>query len=144
VVISRGYALIVLIIFSIFSLYYVYMRPSIFTPSTPFEAPKDSSRISATWEDFLRDCGGEVVVENNVHARNVFNHRYENNIVAWRGYFAETKQGSGAQLPFVQSDHALNILVKMKPSESVLYPDLVLSVSSRLLNGPKGQIIRGL
>jgi hypothetical protein len=72
-VISRGYALIVLVIFSIFSLYYVYMRPSIFTPVTPFEAPKESRLISATWEDFLKDCGGEVVVENNVHARNVFN-----------------------------------------------------------------------
>jgi hypothetical protein len=31
----------------------------------------------------------------------------------------------------------------MKPSESVLYPDLVLSVSSRLLN-EKGDIIRNL
>ena len=101
VVISRGYAMLVLAIFSIFSLYYVYMRPSIFTPVTPFEAPKESKVISTTWEEFLQDCGGEVVVENNVHARNLFNHKYENNQVAWRGYFAETKQGSGAQLPFI-------------------------------------------
>jgi hypothetical protein len=135
--------MIVLAIFSLFSLYYVYMCPSIFTPHTPFQAPKESKLISSTWEEFLKDCGGEVIVENNVHARNVFNQKYENNQVAWRGYYAETKQGSGAQLPFIQSDHAQNILIKMKPSESVLYPDLVLSVSSRLLV-TKGDLIRGL
>lgn len=97
---------------------------------TPFEAPKDSRVVDYTWEEFLQDCGGEVIVENNVHARNIFNQKYENNQVTWKGYFAETKQSSGAQLPFVGSDHALNILVKMMPSESVLYPDLVLSISS--------------
>jgi hypothetical protein len=133
VVISRGYAMIVLILFTIFSLYYVYMRPSIFQPTTPFEAPKDSRKISTTWEEFLQDCGGEVVVENNVHARNIFNHKYEQNEVSWKGYFADTKQSSGNPLPFVQSDHAINILVKMMPSESVLYPDIVLSVSSKYL-----------
>jgi hypothetical protein len=40
----------------------------------------------------------------------------------------------------MQSDHALNILIKMMPSESVLYPDLVLSVSSRQLNEKKSLI----
>ncbi len=89
--ISRGYAVIVLVLFSIFSLYYVYMRPSYFTPVTPFETPLESKMISATWEEFLQDCGGEVVVENNVHARNIFNQKYENNQVAWKGYYAETK-----------------------------------------------------
>ena len=63
--------------------------------------------------------------------------------MAWRGYFAETKQGTGAQLPFIQSDHAMNILIKMKPSESVLYPDLVLSVSSGLLRR-KAEVFRSL
>jgi hypothetical protein len=73
VVISRGYALAVLIIFTILSLYYVYLRPGFFTPMTPFEAPKESHVIDSTWEEFLGDCGGTVVVENNVHARNIFN-----------------------------------------------------------------------
>ena len=80
-----------LILFSAFSVYYVYMRPSYFTPLTPFEVPKESFVISASWEEFLQDCGGEVIVENNVHARNTFNHKYENNQVTWRGYFADIK-----------------------------------------------------
>jgi len=66
------------------------------------------------------------VVENNVHARTIFNQKYENNEVSWKGYFVETKQAGNS---FVNSDHSLNLLVKMDPSESVIYPDLVLSVS---------------
>jgi len=93
--------MIILVLFSILSMYYVYLRPSFFVPQTPFEAPKESRRIQATWEEFLQDCGGEVIVENNVHARNTFNHKYENNMVNWKGYFAEIKQSSGAQLPFI-------------------------------------------
>ena len=31
------------------------------------------------------------------------------------------------------SDHALNLLVKMSPSESTVYADLVLSIGSTLL-----------
>ena len=34
----------------------------------------------------------------------------------------------------MSSDHALNVLVKMEPTESSMFPDLVLSVSSDLLN----------
>ena len=69
----------VLGIFMVFSLYFVYMRPSMFTPMTPFEAPRESRVILSTWEEFLGDCGGEIIVENNVHARNLFNQKYENN-----------------------------------------------------------------
>ena len=34
----------------------------------------------------------------------------------------------------MSSEHALNVLVKMWPTESSVYPDLVLSVSTQLLN----------
>jgi hypothetical protein len=43
----------------------------------------------------------------------------------------------------MHSDHALNILVKMMPSESVLYPDLVLSVSTKV-SVEKSALIKGL
>ena len=54
-----------------------------------YEHPTESKEISTQWEGFLLDCGGEVIVENYVHARSVFNKKYENNIVSWTGYFAE-------------------------------------------------------
>ena len=53
------------------------MRPSYFQPLTPYEVPLESKIVEYTWEEFLRDCGGEVIVENNVHARNIFNKKYE-------------------------------------------------------------------
>jgi hypothetical protein len=56
-----------------------------------FETPKDSKIITNTWEEFLQDCGGEVIVENYVHARSIFNKKYEANIVTWTGFYAETK-----------------------------------------------------
>jgi hypothetical protein len=43
----------------------------------PYEPPKESHRILTTWDEFLKDCGGEVIVENYVHARGVFNKKYE-------------------------------------------------------------------
>ena len=130
---SRGYAIAILVLFSLFSLYYVYMRPSYATTfATPYEVPKESKEISYSWEEFLQDCGGQVIVENNVHARNVFNQKYESNIVTWRGHFAETKVTNA--FPLWGSDHALNVLIKMSPSESPLYPDLVLSLSNQVLN----------
>ena len=141
-VLSRGYAIAILLLFSLFSVYYVYMRPSILSTSVAFEAPKESFKITATWEEFLSDCGGEIIVENNVHARATFNRKYENNVVSWAGYYADTKQ-SGGGVPFVHSDHAINILIKMEPTESVLYPDLVLSVSSATLQKQR-EVLRGL
>ncbi len=67
------------------------MRPSYLTHMNAYETPKDSKDINSSWEDFLKDCGGEVIIENNVHARKIFNEKYESNVVTWRGYFAESK-----------------------------------------------------
>jgi hypothetical protein len=83
--------MIILAVFSIFAMYYVYMRPSYFTPLHPYEKPADSKTITASWNEFLSDCGGEVIVENYVHARKIFNDKYENNIINWQGVYADTK-----------------------------------------------------
>lgn len=135
-VISRGYAVCVLVIFTALSMYYVYLRPSYSTHLTPYEVPKESKPIPYSWEEFLNDCGGTVIVENNVHARNIFNQKYESNVVTWKGFFAESKVAQGI-VPFIGSSHHMNFLIKMSPSESPLYPDLVLSISSRQWNEKK-------
>jgi len=97
--------------------------------------------IKELWTDFISDCGGETIVENYVHAKTIFTKKYENNIVTWTGYFAEAKNNNA--INWFNDDHALNIMVKMSPSESALFPDLVLSVSSRTLNA-KREMITGL
>ena len=90
---SRLYAL-TLIALSILSIIaYVYYGPTLSSGivSSPYKAPKESKLITATWEDFLKDCGGEVIVENFVHARSIFNRKYESNIVEWTGHFVDIK-----------------------------------------------------
>jgi hypothetical protein len=139
VVVSRGYAICLLVVFSFLCLLYVYLKPfELNGYHGVYETPKDSKVVDYTWQEYLQDCGGEVIVENTVHARNIFNTKWENNQVTWRGYFAESKQMHGSWL--FSSDHALNLLLKMQPSESALYPDLVLSVPSKLLSEKRSLI----
>jgi len=49
--------------------------------------------------------------------------------VHWSGYFAEVKRRQTGVILF-GSDHHLSILVKMSPSESEIFADLVLSLST--------------
>lgn len=86
---ARLYAIIGLSLITGLSLYYVYLRPSYFEPISPYHVPETSVEISTTWDEFLKDCGGSIIVENYIHARSVFNKKYENNIVEWTGYFVE-------------------------------------------------------
>ena len=80
----------------------------------------------------MQDCGGEQVIENFVHTKMVFNEKYENNVVRWQGFFAEVKTKEGPFDFLVNNENYLSILVKMSPSESVVFADLVLSVSSNM------------
>ena len=88
-------------------------------------------RISTTWEDFLKDCGGEQVIENFVHTKMVYNDKYENNVVNWSGYFADVKK-KDKNLLGLSDEHYLTIFVKMEPSESSIFADLVLSISTAM------------
>ena len=60
----------------------------------------------------------------------VFNDKYENNVISWSGYFAEVKERQKSLFGF-NNEHHLSILVKMEPSESEIFADLVLSVSTK-------------
>ena len=66
----------------------------------------------------------------------VFNDKYENNVVNWSGYFAEIKKRQ-TPLFFFSNDHHLSMLIKMSPSESAIFADLVLSISTDVYNKNK-------
>jgi hypothetical protein len=89
----------------------------------------ESLKIDATWTDYLKDCGGEKIIDNYIHTKLVFNEKYENNEVSWTGYFAEVKKRQPSVFGW-NNPNALAILVKMDPTESSVYADLVLSVSA--------------
>ena len=46
----------------------------------------------------------------------------------WNGYFVDTKEVQ--QFSILGSEHDMLIMLKMDPSESAFYPDLVMSISS--------------
>ena len=58
-----------------------------------------------------------------------FNDKYENNIISWTGYFVENKSKQVGYVMF-GTDHHLSMLVKMSPSESEIFADLVLSIGT--------------
>lgn len=76
------------------------------------------------------------MIDNYVHAKLQFNEKYENNIVKWTGFYADTKNKQRGFGLFA-SDHYLSILVKMSPTESEIFPDLVLSVGSQFYSENK-------
>lgn len=90
---AKHYAMILLGVLLLSSFALVYHQPSFFISGffikAPYQAPVDSKFINATWVEFINDCGGEVIVENYIHARSVFNKKYENNIIEWTGHFTE-------------------------------------------------------
>ena len=90
----------------------------------------------------MKDCGGQVIVENYVHARSVFNRKYESNIVEWTGFFIESRSPKhlSAISQIVGSEHFMNVIVKMSPSESELYPDIALSLSTKVFSHIKKEI----
>jgi len=142
IVTSRLWAIIIGILSFAGSCFYVYMRPGFDLQSNPlFHHNIESKVIDATWEDFLNECGGTAILENQVHAKMLFNDHYENNIVSWKGYFTETKQRPQNALIFA-SDHHATILVKMSPSESDVFADIAISMSTmqsnRMLNNLGG------
>ena len=124
------YAMFVMMLMLGASCFYVYLRPSFNLHNNPLvHHNEESVRIRTTWPEFLSDCGGEQVIENFVHTKMVFNDKYENNIISWNGYFAEVKEKQKSFFG-LNNEHHLSILVKMEPSESSIFADLVLSVST--------------
>ena len=64
-----------------------------------------------------------------MHTKMVFNDKYENNLISWNGYYAEVKERQKSFFG-LNNQHHLSVLVKMEPSESSIFADLVLSVST--------------
>jgi hypothetical protein len=86
VIISRTVGLIIFgsltVIFLYFSWFYNFG-----TTEESLLANKQSFQIATTWPEFLEDCGSNVVISNNLKAKEIFKQKYQNNFVSWSGYF---------------------------------------------------------
>jgi hypothetical protein len=126
VVTARLYAVLAGLCLVAMSAYYVYLRPNYNFHEAPLTTHNiEGSAISTTWTEYLQDCGGDKIIENSVHTKILWNEKYEGNRVTWKGYFADVKFRSRGVF-FVETEP--NILVKMDPSESTVFADLVLTV----------------
>ena len=78
----------------------------------------------------MESCAGEKIIENQVHALHQFTQTYENNIVDWDGYYIDTKYKKNEYSMFDSNNH-MSILVKMEPSESDNFADIVLTITQK-------------
>ena len=135
IVLGRVYALLIFASFAVLSCVYVYQNPYTIHKSM-FDRPEgsESHLINSTWPQYLETCSGEKIIENQVHAAHIFSQLYQDNIVEWDGYYIDTKskhyQGLG-----VHQD--MSILVKMNPSESDEFADIILSIGETAFQAHK-------
>jgi len=69
---GKAYALTILVLFSIFSGYYVYTKPYPQHHSIFDHPEQESHSLNRTWVDFLDSCSGQKILENQVHAAHLF------------------------------------------------------------------------
>jgi hypothetical protein len=132
------YAVIGAILLAAMGGYYVYMRPSYTFHEGPLtHHNEDGHRIETTWAEYLRDCGGEKVIENSVHTKILWNDNYENNVIEWEGYYTDVKFRNRG---FIFPDIEPNVLVKMEPSESTMFADLVVTLPNKIYKDNKDMI----
>ena len=125
---GKVYAWIIFIVLSGISIYYAISHPYP-THHSMFDKPvEESLNITKTWVDYLDCCSGEKIIENQVHALHQFSQIYHNNIVDWDGYYIDTKY-KHRDMSMFGNNHHMSILVKMDPSESDNFADIVLSIS---------------
>ena len=80
--------------------------------------------LKTTWPEYLKDCGGEVILKNTIRVTETFSTKYEGKTIVWDGYLMRATESYG----WFRGDHAVVILVKMDPSESDIHADLILSM----------------
>lgn len=77
-----------------------------------------------------------MIIENQVHALHEFTQIYQNNIVDWDGYYIDTKY-KHKTYSMIGSEYFMSILIKMDPSESENFADIVLSISQEAYKNNK-------
>lgn len=130
IVVARIYVILGLLAFSVFAIYYAVNRPYRVHHSF-FDTPEgvESHNITITWNQYLDDCSGEKIIENQVHALHQFTQNYKNNVVNWDGYYIDTKYKAHGSYSLFDSHHHMSILIKMDPSESDNFSDILLTMT---------------
>ena len=133
IVVSRKVGIAIFAILSITFLYFSWIYDFGGLPGEDLDIV--SREINSPWTEFIEDWGSNVVLSNNVRATDLFKKKYKNNVVSWNGYFIDHRKSQS--FGFGENSHAMNILIRMEPSETETDPDIVLSLSNSAYNSFK-------
>jgi hypothetical protein len=123
---SRRYLIYFLIVLTFFC----------FLATSKMESVLDVSSVK--WEDYLSDCSAEKIIKDKNEVVSTFTSKYSGKVVNWQGFLMKATVNQG----WFRGEHAAVLLVKMSPTESEVYADLVLTFSQSDLEKCKDQIIR--
>lgn len=93
---------------------------------------------SITWTEYLEDCSAEKIIKNKEKVFEDFSIKYYNKVVSWEGYLMKASLNSG----WFQGEHSGILFVKMNPTESEIYPDLVLTMNEEDLERCKFELTK--
>jgi predicted RNA-binding Zn-ribbon protein involved in translation (DUF1610 family) len=89
--------------------------------------------ITTTWLEFKEVCGRQVILDRDLVKYRQCEYDFLGKMVVdWSGYVIKINDMRDGDGYLVQSSHAVNVLLKLDPSESEVVPDLVLTVSHTL------------
>ena len=88
----------------------------------------NESDTELSWETLIKECGAKVIVENSARAIEIFNKKYADKRIHWKGYFINAYINRLSQIGMADPNHLVNINVRMIPSETLKAQDLLLSM----------------
>eukprot|EP00826_Nyctotherus_ovalis_P065078 TRINITY_DN9557_c0_g2_i6.p1 TRINITY_DN9557_c0_g2~~TRINITY_DN9557_c0_g2_i6.p1 ORF type:complete len:202 (-),score=67.21 TRINITY_DN9557_c0_g2_i6:108-713(-) len=132
-VLPRIYIVVLLVVYLVFLAYSVYASFS----STTTEVSQKV--LNSTWEEYLANCGSKVIMVNSVKANIFYENYYKNNIVAWTGYYILNVETDDSRQFFGKGKYQ-NFLVKMQPTESEHYPDIILSIPNKIYKANENEL----
>ena len=88
----------------------------------------NESETELSWESLIKECGAKVMVENSARAIEIFNKKYYEKRIQWKGYFINAYINRLSQIGMADPSHLVNINVRMIPSETLKSQDLLLSM----------------
>ena len=88
----------------------------------------NESDTELSWETLIKECGAKVMVENSARAIEIFNKKYFEKTIKWKGYFINAFINRLSQIGMADPSHLININVRMIPSETLKAQDLLLSM----------------
>ena len=91
----------------------------------------NDSDTELSWETLIKECGAKVMVENSARAIEIFNKKYFEKTIKWKGYFINAFINRLSQMGMGDPGHLVNINVRMIPSETLKAQDLLLSMDKQ-------------